>query len=109
MMQPGSDIGRMRVQDQHGGTPEAESPVTSGQAPGGAADMKAIDTLAHAGMNPQHVASMSRSEDDPIVFATSPEFHDRPGHEVAPESPVGQQAERTRRSAVKALATPKLP
>ena len=39
-------------------------------------------------ISPQNPSSMSRAEDDPVVFEHSPEFHDRPGQGVEPPLPA---------------------
>jgi hypothetical protein len=78
-MQPSADFGKLRSQDTGQGTPEAESPVTKPNSPGGKADQEAIARASQIGINPLHTESMSRAEDDAALRKSSPEFNDRPG------------------------------
>jgi hypothetical protein len=100
-MQARDHIDKLRCQDTGTTTPDAESPVPSGVTPGGPADREEIRRLSTVGMSPQNVGSMSRAEDDGIVFATSPEFHDRPGQGMPPASVVGQASAAARGKAAR--------
>lgn len=66
--------------EQRHGHPDVdpENPVSQHDAPGGLADQEAIQRASQDGINPIHVDSMSRAEDDARVRASSPDFSDHP-------------------------------
>ena len=78
-MQPKDQNEHLRSQDDGVATPPAESPSPGDNAPGGPADRAANARAARTGINPQHVESMPRQEDDSETETSSPEFNDRPG------------------------------